>query len=124
MKSCVSSKMKMIAVLLSFVFVLTACGGPVDSADFINPDKAIDAYVEGQNPVGLTVNVVASISDTGVADGVCSFYSEGYNGSVVENVLVYGSGAVEITKGQTYKVKITEVRKSNNTYVIMGDFVN
>ena len=120
MSTCVSSKLKIVAVLLSIVFVFTACG---NSADFKNPNKAIDAYVSGQNIVGQTVNVTASLSDTGSLDSVCSFYSEGYNGSFSENVLVFGCGAVAIEKDKTYTIKITEVRKSTNTYVITGDFV-
>lgn len=125
MKSCILSKIKMLAVFLSFVFVLTACGssGTKSSADFANPNKAIDAYVDGQNIVGLTVDVVATLSDTGSDDIRCSFYVDGYNGSFKENVLVYGRGAIEIEKDKTYTVKITEVRKSNNTYAIEGDFV-
>lgn len=120
MRACVLSKIKIAAVLLSIIFIFTACGS---SADFANPNKAIDAYVNGQNIVGLTVNVTASISDTGSFDTSCAFYSEGYNGSFSESVLVSGRGAIAIEKGKTYTIKITEVRKSNNTYVIMGDFV-
>ena len=122
MKALISSKIKLVAVLLSFVVILTACGGSTNSVKFENPNKAIDAYVNGQNIVGLTVEVRATLSDTGSEDTVCSFYSEGYNGSFKENVLVSGYGAIEIEKGKSYIVKITEVRKSNNTYVIIGDF--
>lgn len=120
------SKIRIVAVLLSFVFILTACGKAADSkssVDFKNPDKAIDAYVKDQNIVGRTVKVTASLSDTGSADGLCSFYSDGYNGSFKENVLVYGRGAITIERGKSYTIKITEVRKSNNTYVIEGDFI-
>ena len=124
MKTFALSKIRMIAVLLSFIFVLTACGGATtNSADFANPNKAVDAYLDGQNIVGLTVNVTAVLSDTGTSDGLCSFYSDGYNGSFKENVLVYGRGAIAIEKGESYTIKITEVRKSNNTYAIEGDFV-
>jgi len=122
MKALISSKIKLVAVLLSFVVILTACGGVTNSVNYENPNKAIDAYVKGQNIVGLTVEVKATLSDTGSEDIACSFYSEGYNGSFKENVLVSGYGAIQIKKDKVYTVKITEVRKSNNTYVIIGDF--
>lgn len=47
MKSLISSKIKLVAVLLSFAFILTACGGSTNSVNFENPNKAIDAYVNG-----------------------------------------------------------------------------
>lgn len=119
MRAVVSSKIKIVAILLSFVFIISACGS---SVNFANPNKAIDAYKNGQNIVGLTVNVTATISDTGSSSIGCSFYSEGYNGSLRENVLVIGTGAISIEKGKTYTIKITEVRQSNHTYTIVGDF--
>lgn len=123
MRTCVSSRIKIVAVLLSLVFILTACGGSKSSADYKNPNKAVDAYVSGQSIIGKTVDVKATLSDTANSSTACSFYTDGYNGSLKENVLVLGRGVKKIEKGKTYTIKITEARKSNNTYVIIGDFV-
>lgn len=122
MRTVVSSKMKIVAILISLVFILTACGESEASVDFANPNKAIDAYKNDQNIVGQTVNVIATLSDTGSSSSLCSFYSEGYNGSFKENVLVMGMGDISIEKDETYTITITEVRHSNNTYVIEGNF--
>ena len=95
-------------LLLTMGFAVTGCGS---KADYSSPSEAIEAYSNGENIVGKTVTVVASMNYAPLGNNMGGvIYTQS---SLKLNANVYicttGTSGAGIKEGQTVKFKISSV---------------
>lgn len=95
-----------VILAVSFIFAFTGCGKP--KPDFESPIQAVDAFVGGENVVGKTMSVTATM-DYFSMSGVTLIYS--YSDLEPRQIMVSpeNNTGTDIKQGQTVTVRITAV---------------
>ncbi len=108
-------RIKLVAILMIFVFIFTACG---PKTDYKNPETLMKYYKQGYNVVGTTVAVKYD-SDPEIFNLSGIIYSEGVDGSFFNKCVIFiENDEKKKKKGKTYAVKITNIRDvKSDTYI-------
>ena len=111
-----------IVIIFSFAVMSTGCGGT--KADYENPIKAIEAFDSGENIVGKTVAVTASMDYTSMG-GVSMIYSYASTRPMEIMVCPTGGSGSDVKNGDTVVFRISSVDTSRAyVYVLNGTVVS
>lgn len=109
-----------LAVIMSLVFAVTACGV---TADYKDIGSALDAYTTGSYIVGKTVSISTDrdkeASDRLEALGVL-YNGEYFKGGSKYDVIIWIENDCDWESGKKYTVRITDVITDTTSYFVYG----
>ncbi len=111
-----------VVLVASFAFAFTGCGKP--KANYESPIAAIEAYQNGENIVGKTVAVTATMDYAALLNGTGMIYSHVSSAPSQIMVCPNETNASGVHKGDEVIVRVSNVDNHiPGTYTIEGTVV-